>query len=136
MGSGEGLAAGELTEQDGRWYSPGSADCKGNIVMHLTALRALGDDVPVGLKLIVEGSEKQATGGMEDFVPRHAAQLSADAILVCDTGGAAVGHPAATIGNNHEALRQTVRTFVMNAIAPSNNEWTAPGLRCLSGDIQ
>ncbi len=39
-------------------------------------------------------------------------------------------------GNNHEALRQTVRTFVMNAIAPSNNEWTAPGLRCLSGDIQ
>ena len=32
----------DLTEgDDGRWYGRGSADCKGNVVMHLTALRAL-----------------------------------------------------------------------------------------------
>ena len=59
----------ELTEVDGRWYGRGTADCKGNIVMHLTALRALGDDVPVHLKLVVEGSEEQGTGGLEEFVP-------------------------------------------------------------------
>src|SRR5262245_33060564 len=86
-----------LTEVDGRWYGRGAADCKGNIMMHLTALRALGDDVPVNLKLIVEGSEEQGTGGLEDFVPKHADQLRADAILVCDTGNAAVGVPAVTI---------------------------------------
>ena len=34
----------ELTEVDGRWYGRGAADCKGNILMHLLALRALGDD--------------------------------------------------------------------------------------------
>ena len=87
----------QLTEVDGRWYGRGAADCKGNILMHLTALRALGDQVPVNLKLIVEGSEEQGTGGLEDYVPRHADQLRADAILVCDTGNAAVGVPAVTV---------------------------------------
>jgi acetylornithine deacetylase/succinyl-diaminopimelate desuccinylase-like protein len=86
-----------LTEVDGRWYGRGAADCKGNIVMHLTALRALGDDIPVNLKLIVEGSEEQGTGGLEDFVERHPDLLRADTILVCDTGNAAVGVPAATV---------------------------------------
>ena len=58
-----------LTEVDGRWYGRGAADCKGNLLMHLTALRALGDDLPVQLKLVVEGSEEQGTGGLEAFVP-------------------------------------------------------------------
>ena len=31
----------ELVEREGRWYGRGAADCKGNIVMHLAALRAL-----------------------------------------------------------------------------------------------
>jgi acetylornithine deacetylase/succinyl-diaminopimelate desuccinylase-like protein len=87
----------ELTEVDGRWYGRGAADCKGNIVAHLLALRALEDDVPVNLKLVVEGSEEQGTGGLEAFVPAHADLLRADAILVCDTGNAAVGRPAATV---------------------------------------
>jgi acetylornithine deacetylase/succinyl-diaminopimelate desuccinylase-like protein len=87
----------ELTEADGRWYGRGTADCKGNIVMHLAALRALGDRLPVNLKLVVEGSEEQGTGGLEAYVAAHPDLLRADAILVCDTGNAAVGHPAATI---------------------------------------
>lgn len=87
----------ELTERDGRWYGRGTADCKGNILMHLTALRALGEDVPVNLKLVVEGSEEQGTGGLEAFVVDNADLLRADAILVCDTGNAAVGQPAATV---------------------------------------
>jgi cysteinylglycine-S-conjugate dipeptidase len=87
----------ELTEVDGRWYGRGAADCKGNIVMHLAGLRALGDEIPVNLKLVVEGSEEQGTGGLENFVPGHADLLRADAILVCDTGNAAVGEPATTV---------------------------------------
>lgn len=87
----------QLTEVDGRWYGRGSADCKGNIVAHLTALRALGPDVPVNLKVVIEGSEEQGTGGLERFVPQHPQLFDADAILVCDTGNAAVGRPAVTV---------------------------------------
>jgi acetylornithine deacetylase/succinyl-diaminopimelate desuccinylase-like protein len=86
----------ELTEKDGRWYGRGAADCKGNIVMHLAALRALGDDVPCTVKLVSEGSEEQGTGGLEEFVPDNADLLRADAIIVCDTGNAAVGVPSLT----------------------------------------
>jgi cysteinylglycine-S-conjugate dipeptidase len=90
----------ELTERDGRWYGRGSADCKGNIVMHLTALRALkqanGGDFPCSIKLISEGSEEQGTGGLEAFVPDNAEVLRADAILVVDTGNFAVGVPTLT----------------------------------------
>jgi len=85
----------ELTEVAGRWHGRGAADCKGNIVMHLAALRALGDELPVHLKVVVEGSE-ETTGALEEFVPGHADLLRADAILVCDAGNAAVGHPAVT----------------------------------------
>jgi acetylornithine deacetylase/succinyl-diaminopimelate desuccinylase-like protein len=89
----------ELTEREGRWYGRGSADCKGNIVMHLTALRALkqaSGGFPCGVKLICEGSEEQGTGGLEAFVPENADLLRADAILVVDTGNFAVGVPTLT----------------------------------------
>jgi acetylornithine deacetylase/succinyl-diaminopimelate desuccinylase-like protein len=89
----------ELTESDGRWYGRGAADCKGNIVMHLTALRALqqlGDGFPCGVKIICEGSEEQGTGGLEEFVPENVELLRADAILVVDTGNFAVGVPTLT----------------------------------------
>ncbi|MDO8187261.1 dipeptidase [Conexibacter sp. JD483] len=88
----------ELTERDGRWYGRGAADCKGNIVMHLTALRALQQHggLPCNVKLICEGSEEQGTGGLEAFVPPNAALLKADTILVVDTGNFAVGVPTLT----------------------------------------
>ncbi|MBV9321951.1 MAG: M20/M25/M40 family metallo-hydrolase, partial [Mycobacterium sp.] len=86
----------ELTKRDGRWYGRGAADCKGNIVAHLTALRALGDDLRVGIKLIAEGSEEQGTGGLEQFVPAHADLLRADTIIVADTGNFSVGVPTLT----------------------------------------
>jgi cysteinylglycine-S-conjugate dipeptidase len=86
----------ELTEKDGRWYGRGAADCKGNVVAHLTALRALGDELPVGVKFIAEGSEEQASDGLERFVPRQPDLLAADAIVVADTGNVAAGVPTMT----------------------------------------
>ncbi|MCE3553572.1 dipeptidase [Pseudonocardia sp. RS11V-5] len=86
----------QLTEVDGRWYGRGAADCKGNIAMHLTALRAFNGDYPVNLKIVGEDSEEQGTGGLEAFVPDNADLLRPDTILVCDAGNFAVGVPSLT----------------------------------------
>ncbi|MDR3084148.1 MAG: M20/M25/M40 family metallo-hydrolase, partial [Streptomyces sp.] len=88
----------ELTERDGRWYGRGSADCKGGVIMHLLALRALKADggVPVHVKVIVEGSEEQGTGGLERYAEQHPDLLTADAIVIGDAGNFRVGLPTAT----------------------------------------
>ncbi|MGO4614119.1 dipeptidase [Nocardia sp. 2YAB30] len=97
----------ELTEKNGRWYGRGSADCKGNIIMHLTALRALGAELPLGVTLVAEGSEEQGTGGLELFVEANPDLLRADAILIGDCGNFAVGVPTLT-----ETLRGNVNVVV------------------------
>jgi cysteinylglycine-S-conjugate dipeptidase len=61
-----------LTERNGRWHGRGAADCKGNIVMHLAALRALGQHVPLNLKLLVEGAEEQSSEGLGDGITQFA----------------------------------------------------------------
>ena len=83
-----------LTERNGRWYGRGTADCKGNIAAHLTALRALDGELPMNVRIVGEGSEELGDGGLESFVPENADLLRADVILVCDSGNAAVGCPA------------------------------------------
>lgn len=88
----------ELTERDGRWYGRGAADCKGGFLMHLTALRALKEHggVPVNVKVIVEGSEEQGTGGLERYAEAHPELLTADAIVIGDAGNFRVGLPTVT----------------------------------------
>jgi acetylornithine deacetylase/succinyl-diaminopimelate desuccinylase-like protein len=88
----------ELTERDGRWYGRGSADCKGGFIMHLLALRALkaNGGVPVGVKVIVEGSEEQGTGGLERYAEEHPELLTADTIVIGDVGNFRLGLPTVT----------------------------------------
>jgi acetylornithine deacetylase/succinyl-diaminopimelate desuccinylase-like protein len=88
----------QLTERDGRWYGRGAADCKGGLVMHLTALRALSEcgGVPLNVKVIFEGSEEQGTGGLEAYATAHPELLAADAIVIGDAGNFRVGVPTVT----------------------------------------
>lgn len=88
----------ELTERDGRWYGRGAADCKGGVLMHLTALRALREHggAPVNVKVIVEGSEEQGTGGLERYAEEHPGLLTADAIVIGDAGNFRLGLPTVT----------------------------------------
>ncbi|MGQ5634869.1 MULTISPECIES: dipeptidase [unclassified Streptomyces] len=88
----------ELTERDGRWYGRGAADCKGGVIMHLLALRALkaNGGVPVHVKVIVEGSEEQGTGGLERYAEEHPGLLKADTIVIGDAGNFRAGLPTVT----------------------------------------
>jgi acetylornithine deacetylase/succinyl-diaminopimelate desuccinylase-like protein len=88
----------ELTERDGRWYGRGAADCKGGIIMHLLALRALKADggVPVHVKVIAEGSEEMGTGGLERYAQAHPELLAADTVVIGDSGNFRVGLPTVT----------------------------------------
>lgn len=88
-----------LTERDGRWYGRGAADCKGNLVAVLTALRAVRDVIgrwPLEIAVVVEGSEEQSTGGMEALARRRPDLVKADVVVLADTGNVALGQPTLT----------------------------------------
>lgn len=100
----------ELTERNGRWYGRGAADCKGSVLAHLTALRALrgeGAGYPVSITVVVEGSEEQGTGGLERYVEQHPEEVAADVVIIGDVGNVAVGVPTLTV-----ALRGMVMVTV------------------------
>lgn len=88
----------ELTVRDGRWYGRGAADCKGGVIMHLLAVRALkaNGGVPVHIKVIAEGSEEMGTGGLERYAEAHPDLLTADTIVIGDSGNFRVGLPTVT----------------------------------------
>ncbi|WP_236652259.1 dipeptidase [Streptacidiphilus neutrinimicus] len=97
----------ELSARGGRWYGRGAADCKGNVVAHLTALRTLGERLPVGVTVLIEGAEEQSSHGLTRYVTQHPSELHADAVIIGDSGGAAEGIPALTV-----ALRGVVNLVV------------------------
>jgi acetylornithine deacetylase/succinyl-diaminopimelate desuccinylase-like protein len=101
-----------LTERDGRLYGRGAADCKGNVVAHLAALRVYEGDFPVGIRLVIEGSEEQGLGELEGYVEQHPEKFQADAILLADTGNFTLGLPTFTTTlRGMAALTVRVRTL-------------------------
>lgn len=106
----------ELTERDGRWYGRGTADCKGNTVATLLALRALGvpegEQLPVGVKIVVEGSEEQGTGGLDNFLEANPELFAVDTIAIMDSGNFELGLPTLTTTlRGIASLVVTVRTM-------------------------
>lgn len=72
------------TVRNGRLYGRGSADNKGNIAARLAAVDALLGvlgEVPVNLKMLVEGGEEVGSPGLEGFVNRERDRLFADGCI-------------------------------------------------------
>lgn len=104
-----------LTERDGRWYGRGAADCKGNLLAILLALKALRQvrgDWPVEVAVVVEGSEEQSSGGMEALARSRPDMVAADAIVIADTGNIESGLPTLTTSlRGTGSVIVTVRTM-------------------------
>jgi cysteinylglycine-S-conjugate dipeptidase len=95
------------TERNGRLYGRGCADDKAGVMAHLAALRAFGDDLPVGVTLFVEGEEEFGSESLEDLLRAHREELAADVIVIADSGNWDIGQPALT-----RSLRGLVNLYV------------------------
>ncbi|WP_238017032.1 dipeptidase [Dactylosporangium sp. AC04546] len=97
----------EPVERDGRLYGRGVADDKAGVMAHIAALRAFGDDLPVGVVLFIEGEEEYGSESLEDLLREYRDDIAADVIVIADSGNWDIGQPALTTG-----LRGIVNGFV------------------------
>lgn len=97
----------EPVERNGRLYGRGAADDKAGVMAHVAALRAFGDDLPVGVTVFVEGEEEYGSRSLGVLVQEYRELLRADVIVIADSGNWDVGVPALTT-----SLRGLVNCFV------------------------
>jgi cysteinylglycine-S-conjugate dipeptidase len=97
----------EPTERDGRLYGRGAADDKAGIVTHLAALRAFGADLPVTVRIFIEGEEEVASATLPKLLAMYQDRLRSDVMVIADSGNWDIGVPALTT-----SLRGLVRVNV------------------------
>ncbi|RYP86727.1 dipeptidase [Nocardioides guangzhouensis] len=97
----------EPTERGDRLYGRGAADDKAGIVAHLAAVRAFGDDLPVGVTMFIEGEEEVGSESLGAFLEQYEHELEADVIVIADSGNWDIGVPALTT-----SLRGLVRADI------------------------
>ena len=86
----------EPTERGDRLYGRGAADDKAGIAAHLAAIRAYGDELPVGVTVLVEGEEEIGSPTLERFLAEHQDRLRADVIVIADSANWDIGVPSLT----------------------------------------
>lgn len=90
-----------------RLYGRGAADDKAGIAVHVGALRALGDDLPVTVRFFIEGEEEVSSETLPDLLREYRDRLAADVIVIADSGNWDIGVPALTT-----SLRGLIRVDV------------------------
>ena len=86
----------EPAERDGRLYGRGVADDKAGVAAHLAALRAHGDQLPVGVTVLVEGEEEIGSPTLDAFLAKYRDQLRADVVVFADAVNWTVDVPSLT----------------------------------------
>jgi cysteinylglycine-S-conjugate dipeptidase len=86
----------EPAERGGRLYGRGTADDKAGIAVHLAALRAHGDRLPVGVTVLVEGEEEIGSPTLSRFLDGYATRLTADVVVFADAANWTADVPSLT----------------------------------------
>ena len=89
----------EPTIRDGKLYARGASDDKGQLFAHLMAVEAwleTAGQLPLNVKIFIEGEEEIGSPNVEPFLVNHADELAADAVVVSDLDFFAQGLPSIT----------------------------------------
>jgi acetylornithine deacetylase/succinyl-diaminopimelate desuccinylase-like protein len=97
----------EPTIRGVRLYGRGAADDKAGIAVHVGALRALGEDLPVTVRFFIEGEEEVSSETLPDLLRQYGDRLAADVIVIADAGNWDIGVPSLTT-----SLRGIIRVDV------------------------
>ncbi|MBM4407209.1 MAG: dipeptidase [Chloroflexi bacterium] len=91
----------EPSIRDGRIYARGASDDKGQLMIHLAALRALFEAdgrLPLNIRVFVEGEEEVGSPSLEAFLDANRPDLVADLAVVSDGSMFAEGVPSVGYG--------------------------------------
>ncbi len=91
----------EATVRDGNLFARGASDDKGQVHIHLAALRSwmqVEGKLPVNVKLIIEGEEEIGSEHLESFLRAQKKLLKADLVVISDTSMFARGIPSLCYG--------------------------------------
>jgi acetylornithine deacetylase/succinyl-diaminopimelate desuccinylase-like protein len=91
----------EPTVRDGHVFARGANDDKGQMMMHVKALESFlqsGEELPVNVKLLIEGEEEVGSKHLATLLQERKDELAADVVLVSDTAMFARGVPSITSG--------------------------------------
>ncbi|MGQ9651270.1 MAG: dipeptidase [Phycisphaerae bacterium] len=89
----------EPTIRDGAIYARGSADDKGQVMIHLAALRCwkdTGAPWPVRVKVLIEGEEEIGSKHLSTLIENNREKLACDYVLISDTAKLNADTPALT----------------------------------------
>ena len=81
---------------DGRLFGRGSGDNKSGVVVHYNVIKQLMDELPVNIKVFIEGEEEIGSPTMALFIEQNREALEADVIIIADSGNVKIGVPTIT----------------------------------------
>lgn len=91
----------EPTVRDGKIFARGATDDKGQLFAHFKGLEAhlkTAGELPVNVKLLIEGEEEVGSPNLTPWVVANKERLACDAVVISDSSMFAPGMPTLTYG--------------------------------------